>query len=103
MSALDEKPQFDYATELAKARIVDRITFVLADDGERVSEMWEDYPEIGENDWIAICEAVKRVTEKRAPSVVAFNAAYKHLAGRADRTWYEPPDAPLGPDGGDWG
>jgi hypothetical protein len=69
---------------LAKATLVDSIISRLASDGERVSEMWEDYPEIGEYDWLAICEAVKRVTEKRAPTLVAYNAAYKHLAARAE-------------------
>lgn len=82
--SLEEKEPFDYVTEMSKAIVVDRIIAHLASDGERVSEMWEEYPEIGENDWIAICEAVKRVTDKRAPTVVAFNAAYRHLAGRAD-------------------
>lgn len=82
--SLDEKPPFDYPTEMAKAVVVDNILFQLGSDGERVSEMWEDYPEIGERDWIAICQAVKRVTEKRNPSQDAFRAAYTHLASRAE-------------------
>lgn len=85
MSAPDEKPeQLDYSTLRARAWIVDRIAFQLASDDEGISEMWEDYPEIGENDWIAICHAVKRVAEKRNPRAEQFEWAYTHLAGRAD-------------------
>ena len=49
-------------------------------DGGRVPE-WEDYPEIGENDWQAVLDRVDRMTW--APDQAKYDAAYALLAARA--------------------
>ena len=43
---------------------------------------WEDYPEIGENDWYEVLAEIDRLCP--APSPDAFKAAYALLSARAD-------------------
>lgn len=50
-------------------------------DGGRCPE-WEDYPDIGENDWHAVLQKIDRMTE--APERDKYEAAYALLALRAD-------------------
>lgn len=82
--ALEEKPAFDLATDLAKVTIIRRLTWLLAEDGERISDLWENYPEIGEDDWIDICRRLRERHRLSDPTQVQFDAAYAHLAERAE-------------------
>jgi len=81
--ALNEKPALDLATENAKFVLIRRLMWALA-VSESVGEMWEDYPEIGEHDWIDICNRLAASVARQNPSAEEFQAAYAHLAGRAD-------------------
>jgi hypothetical protein len=54
---------------------------VLANDGAEPS--WEDYPEIGENDWFAIQYRVTELAVQAAPNTRDYKAAYDLLAERA--------------------
>jgi hypothetical protein len=55
---------------------------ILSDDEDR----WEDYPEIGEHDWIAVMDRVRAIAEAVTAHVDpnAFQQAYQTLAARAD-------------------
>ena len=78
--ALDEKPQYDLATELAKLTVMRHIVATVVSN--HTGEMWEDYPEIGENDWIEITERLRHI--HTFPVHTEFRTAYQHLAARAD-------------------
>jgi len=78
--ALDEKPQYDLPTELAKLTVIRHIVATVVSN--HTGEMWEDYPEIGEDDWIEISERLLNIHP--FPTHQEFQAAYTHLAGRAD-------------------
>ena len=84
--SLEERPKFDVATALAKSTIQRSILLKLVSDGDRLVEMWEDYPEIGEHDWNDICRGLLKGAEERSPKANEFMAAYTHLAGRADHS-----------------
>lgn len=79
--ALEERAPMDLRTELAKAAIAREIRFKLCEGG--IGELWEDYPDIGEGDWLDIC---RRVESSDRPSHHDFAVAYAHLAGRADHS-----------------
>lgn len=44
---------------------------------------WEHYPEIGLNDWEAVLAEVHRLAERADVQGEHYEAAYRHLAGRA--------------------
>jgi hypothetical protein len=50
---------------------------------DALGEGWELYPEIGENDWEAVAECVRRLTPL-PPLTDDFIAAYAHLEARVD-------------------
>jgi len=54
------------------------IHMAAADGG--TCPMWEDYPEIGENDWYAVLEEVDKIAA--APD--GYEAAYALLEARAE-------------------
>jgi hypothetical protein len=43
---------------------------------------WEDYPEIGENDWRAVCDRMDELAN--GPTGDEFEAAYQFLTERAE-------------------
>lgn len=49
---------------------------------DRIGEMWEDYPEIGDDDWGAVVEAALTIVATPAD----YEEAYKILADRAEHT-----------------
>jgi len=61
--------------------IVRHAIHTAVSDGGTCPE-WEDYPEIGENDWYEIEAEIALSTD--CPSPAAFDAAYAFLAARAD-------------------
>lgn len=78
--ALTEKPKYDLPTELAKLTVIRHI--VAAVVSNHTDEMWEDYAEIGEHDWFEITARLRNIHS--FPTQQEFQAAYTHLAGRAD-------------------
>jgi len=48
-----------------------------------VDDHWPDYPEIGENDWIRITDAVRRIAGYMYPAAEDIDQAYATLAKRA--------------------
>lgn len=75
---------FDYETRHAMDVIIRAVIARLIDEPDTVGEMWEDFPEIGEHDWIEICEQVAERAKSFINSPEVFKAAYEHLASRAD-------------------
>jgi len=59
--------------------VAQRAIHMAAADGG-TCPMWEDYPEIGENDWFAVLEEVDKIAA--APD--GYEAAYAFLTARAD-------------------
>lgn len=45
--------------------------------------LWEDYPDIGENDWEAVEAEVERLLDRLAAQREKYDCAYRHLASRA--------------------
>lgn len=45
---------------------------------------WQDYPDIGENDWQAVLAEVERRVGQLEPQGEKYGCAYRHLAARAD-------------------
>lgn len=45
---------------------------------------WENYPEIGEQDWVRVVERVGEIAALIAPDQSEFEAAYDYLKERAD-------------------
>jgi len=52
--------------------------------GETIAELWEDYPELGANDWQAVLNQVDHIVERLNPLGGDYDAAYRFLAARAD-------------------
>lgn len=46
---------------------------------------WEDYPEIGEHDWILVDEEIDRRRQRQDVTAEEFAAAYEYLEGRAEK------------------
>lgn len=74
----------DYDTRHAMDVIARSIMSHLLDDPSGVGDMWEDHPEIGENDWIEIAEIVAERVKTFQADPEVYKAAYAHLASRAD-------------------
>jgi hypothetical protein len=55
---------------------------VLANLAEGAAEQWENYPEIGESDWVAVAARVQALAQPR-PAPDLFAEAYAYLAGLA--------------------
>lgn len=55
---------------------------VLAD----ASVQWEDYPQLGENDWAAVVKRVLERAEADKPDRKALLDAYEYLTARAEAT-----------------
>lgn len=53
------------------------------DDSPGYTVSWENYPEIGENDWARVVERVDEITALIAPDQPEFEAAYDYLMDRA--------------------
>ena len=49
-----------------------------------LGDLWDDYPEIGEDDWRAVVSRVRDRVEADKPDVETYKAAYAHLQGRAE-------------------
>jgi hypothetical protein len=61
------------------------VTAQIIDD-TNVGQYWEDFPEIGEDDWLRIAKAVgEQVHAADNATRPEFEAAYKLLAARADQ------------------
>ena len=76
----------DTASEILKAdraitTVAEHVIHAATMDGGGPPE-WENYPEIGENDWDLILARVDRMSEPPDPG--KFDAAYALLTGRAD-------------------
>lgn len=78
----DEKPEYDLPTDLAKTVVMRHIAATLV--ATHAGEMWEQYPEIGEDDWLEITSRLSNVHDW--PTHQEFKAAYAHLASRADHS-----------------
>lgn len=57
---------------------------VLVAQLEDVANLWEDYPDLGEWDWEAVVEEVKRIADDLAPDEGNYERAYAQLAARAE-------------------
>lgn len=53
------------------------------DDSPGYAVSWENYPEIGEEDWVRVVARVDELTALMAPEQAEFEAAYTYLTGRA--------------------
>jgi hypothetical protein len=53
---------------------------ILADKAANALE-WEEYPEIGQDDWFALCQTLNDLAP--FPPTAVYNAAYEYLEARA--------------------
>lgn len=44
---------------------------------------WEDYPDVGEYDWLKVIDEAKRIANSLRPSKPEYGPAYDHLKQRA--------------------
>lgn len=51
---------------------------------DHASEEWENYPEIDENDWMAIEGRALNLASNMSPTTEEFGAAYDYLERRAE-------------------
>jgi hypothetical protein len=56
----------------------------LINDGVEHGAHWENYPDAGEYDWIAVEARAAAIAATLRPPQAAYDAAYEHLAHRAD-------------------
>lgn len=54
------------------------------DDHPGYAVSWENYPEIGEEDWARVVERIDELTGLMAPDQAQFEAAYDYLTERAN-------------------
>jgi hypothetical protein len=47
---------------------------------------WGDYPDLGEHDWDAVVKQVRHLANRTDVQTEHYDAAYRHLAERADTT-----------------
>lgn len=76
--------ELDSETRDAMQVIVRSILHDVTNEPDRIAEMWENYPEIGENDWTEICEQVTERCKSFLNEPNVYAAAYAHLAKRAE-------------------
>lgn len=67
------------AIEVVARHMASRLLF----DSERLSEEWENYPDIGEDDWTEVVRAALGLFP--FPPWNDYTAAYRLLSDRADR------------------
>jgi len=66
------------ARDIVARRVVNSLV-----NGDALGCLWEDYPDIGENDWIAVTKQAERIVERLDPAGEKYDAAYAYLASRA--------------------
>lgn len=66
-------------------RIVARRVLANAVAVDPIAPEWENYPEIGEDDWAAVLADVRRLAERTDVQGEHYECAYRHLAGRANK------------------
>jgi hypothetical protein len=69
-------------TELA---IRDVARHALAAAVRRHPPEWQDYPDIGEQDWAEVVREVERRLAQLEPPAEKYGCAYRHLADRASQ------------------
>lgn len=57
---------------------------VINDRLDEPFDFWDGYPEIGEDDWLAVCNRVRELANAGAPHVGEYESAYALLESRAD-------------------
>jgi len=62
--------------------IVARELIYLAIEGQYVT--WEDFPELGECDWVSVAAKAEEIVGRSRPSNAEYEAAYAYLEQRAD-------------------
>lgn len=67
-------------------RIVARRVLAHIIAATEVDQRWQDYPDIGEDDWAAVAADVRRLADRGDVQHEHYEAAYRHLADRADRS-----------------
>lgn len=58
---------------------------VLADQLKRYPPSWEDYPDIGENDWGRVLIHVRHLANRGDVQAEQYDSAYRYLAERSER------------------
>lgn len=69
---------------VAAIRIVARRVFANAVADDPVDPEWENYPEIGGDDWQAVLAYVRELAQRTDVHTEDCDAAYRHLAERAE-------------------
>lgn len=67
----------------AVAMAVATIVLDRAVMGGDVGDLWEEFPDVGENDWIRISDAVTHIAQELYPPPTVLDEAYATLARRA--------------------
>lgn len=72
----------DFNAALARDIVARRVASRLIDE-DALGVLWEDYPEIGEHDWVAVTKQAEHIAERLNPSDDQYTAAYFYLASMA--------------------
>ncbi len=75
---LDDAFNVALARDIVARRVVNRLI-----NEDTLGCLWEDYPDIGEHDWIAVTKQAERIVERLDPAGEKYDAAYAFLSSRA--------------------
>jgi hypothetical protein len=80
MSAAEDELAFQVtrARDIVARRVVNRLI-----NEDTLGCLWEDYPEIGEHDWVAVTKHAEVLVERLDPAQEKYDVAYAFLASRA--------------------
>ena len=67
------------ALDIIARRIVNRLI-----NEDTLGCLWEDYPDIGEHDWVAVTRQAERIVARLDPAGEKYDAAYAFLSSRAE-------------------
>ena len=83
----DIVPPVEMTPEDAIDIVAQHAIAAMVEDGDE--DLWEDYPEVGEADWLAICDKMNELAPY--PNPERYEAAYSLLEARAEHTDEELP------------
>lgn len=81
MSAAEDELAFQVtrARDIVARRVVNRLI-----NEDALGCLWEDYPELGEHDWVAVTKHAEVIVERLDPAQEKYDSAYRFLAARAE-------------------
>ncbi len=81
MTAAEDELAFQVtrARDIVARRVVNRLI-----NEDTLGCLWEDYPDLGEHDWVAVTKHAEVIVERLDPADEKYDVAYRFLAARAE-------------------